>query len=93
MQNHVDVHVGQRLKALREERGFSAEELAVLLDVKASDIQAMESGRRIEAEMLFRICQHLEVRPAHFYVGLNDDDLPAGPPGFKRLRPLGEEPA
>ena len=60
--------IGRRIKALREERGLSQDELAEILDVKdRQTVSAMETGaRRVRAEELLAIVERLRVPLDYF---------------------------
>lgn len=68
----VDIHVGERIRRLRMERGLSQPELAERLGVRYQQFQKYESGaNRISAGRLFELAQIMGVGLPWFYVGLN----------------------
>jgi len=67
----VDAFVGAQLRALRKSAGWSQTELADRVGVKFQQIQKYEKGmNRIGASRLWSFCQILDVKPNHFYEGL-----------------------
>ena len=72
----VDVHVGARLRALRNSQRLSQEKLANTVGVTFQQIQKYESGvNRISASMLYGIARRLAVPVAAFFEGLPDTAL------------------
>jgi transcriptional regulator with XRE-family HTH domain len=71
--NPIDVHVGQRLRSLRLEKGLTQEELGESVDVSYQQIQKYETGtNRISASRLYLLSRHLGVGPAYFFEDLDD---------------------
>jgi len=71
----VDVHVGQKLRALRVSRHLSQSDIARGLGLSFQQIQKYEIGsNRISASRLFALSVLLNVKPAYFYKGLKDED-------------------
>lgn len=69
----VDVHVGKRLKALRELRGLTQSDVAKALDLSFQQIQKYELGRnRISASKLYAIAGKLGVQVSYFFEGLDE---------------------
>jgi transcriptional regulator with XRE-family HTH domain len=69
--NHIDRHVGGRLRQLREARGLELQDLARLSGVSAPHLIALEQGReRISAEFMRKLSRILRVRPSDFFTGL-----------------------
>lgn len=59
---------GRNLARLREIRGFSQEELAVLVECDAKYISLIERGKRgISAKMMPKMCRALEVEESEFF--------------------------
>jgi transcriptional regulator with XRE-family HTH domain len=80
--NIIDKHVGGRLRALREVRGISAEELVRACQISIDRLDRLESGReRIKVDDMRRLCDVLGVTPADFFRGLNEDDDKLAPVG------------
>jgi len=76
MPHKVDVHVGKKLKQLRNERRLSQTDVAKKLGLSFQQVQKYEIGsNRISASRLFELSQILEVKPNDFFYGL---------PGFKK---------
>ncbi len=72
----VDLHVGRRLRALRQQQGMSQERLAEALGVTFQQIQKYERGsNRIGASRLFEAARSLDVPVSQFYAGLDESVL------------------
>lgn len=72
--NPIDKHVGARLRALREARGFSAEALVRPAHLSIDRLERLESGReRINVDDMRKLCEVLGATPADFFRGLNDE--------------------
>ncbi len=68
----VDIHVGERIRQLRVERGLSQPELAERLGVRYQQFQKYESGaNRISAGRLYELARIMGVGLPWFYVGLD----------------------
>lgn len=66
----VDIHVGKRIRKLRELRGFSQEKLAEALGITFQQIQKYENGtNRAGASRLYQLGKALNVAPAVFFEG------------------------
>jgi transcriptional regulator with XRE-family HTH domain len=52
MKRPIDRHVGERLRAIRERKALSLEELATLVGITAAQLAAHEAGARIRPEVL-----------------------------------------
>jgi transcriptional regulator with XRE-family HTH domain len=67
----IDAHVGDRLRALREQRGMSQEALGQRVDVSFQQIQKYERGaNRVGASRLFEFAQVFGVPVETFFSGL-----------------------
>ena len=78
---HIDNHVGQRLRLRRQELGQSQTAVADQLEVTFQQVQKYERGmNRISASRLHDLCGILNVPVEYFFEGLeaNVDD-PDGP--------------
>lgn len=72
MSRRVDVHVGRRLKFLREEKGLSCSDLEVFLNISAGSVKKFEDGSvMMKANELFQIAGILRTTIGFFY----KDDL------------------
>lgn len=72
---HVLIHLGERLKARRHQLNLSQGEVAARLGVSYQQIQKYERGEnRIAACSLYRLAMVLDIPVAWFYQGLD----PAG---------------
>ncbi len=70
--NHVDIHVGKRIKTLRKLRRMSQVALADAVGLTFQQIQKYERGaNRIGASRLFEFSQILDVPVTYFF-----DDMP-----------------
>ncbi|MCW2283532.1 transcriptional regulator with XRE-family HTH domain [Rhodoblastus acidophilus] len=80
--NPIDKHVGARLRALREARGFSPEELVRPTNLSIDRLERLESGReRISVDDMRKLCEVLGATPGDFFRGLNDERGIRGPIG------------
>jgi transcriptional regulator with XRE-family HTH domain len=78
---HIDNHVGQRLRQRRQELGHSQTAVADRLEVTFQQVQKYERGmNRISASRLYDLCGILHVSVEYFFEGLeaNSED-PDGP--------------
>jgi transcriptional regulator with XRE-family HTH domain len=67
----IDLHIGQRLRARRRMLGLSQPQLAEAVGVKFQQIQKYECGEdRISASRLWRLCAALKTSVDYFYEGL-----------------------
>ena len=67
----LDQLLGQRLRASREECGWTRQQLGDAIDVSVSAVQHMEDGAsRIPATRLWQLCVALDIRPADMFEGL-----------------------
>ncbi|WP_152047925.1 helix-turn-helix domain-containing protein [Aureimonas psammosilenae] len=70
--NPVDVHVGNRLRLLRLQKGMTQEELGSLVGVSYQQIQKYETGsNRISASRLYFLAMQLSVGPEYFFGDLD----------------------
>jgi DNA-binding transcriptional regulator YiaG len=66
----VDTWIGSRVRIKRTSRGLTQREFSELLDVNRNDLSAFEAGaKRVNANLLFRIANSLDVRPDYFFRG------------------------
>ncbi|MDH3667700.1 MAG: helix-turn-helix domain-containing protein [Paracoccaceae bacterium] len=67
MKHPFDVHVGEKIRQSRRNLKLSEAELAVMLGVSPSQIQAFEAGMvRVDPELMRQVVNVLDV-PATFY--------------------------
>jgi len=72
--NHVDAHVGLKVRERRVALGVSQERLAQMLGVAFQQVQKYERGvNRISASRLFQIAHALDVPVGYFFEGLSGD--------------------
>lgn len=80
--NPIDKHVGARLRALREARGFSPEALVRPANLSIDRLERLESGReRISVDDMRKLCEVLGSTPGDFFRGLNEERGNGGPIG------------
>jgi transcriptional regulator with XRE-family HTH domain len=71
---NVDVHVGERLRSLREDKGLSQEALGQRVDVTFQQIQKYERGKnRVGASRLYEFARVFNVPVETFFEGLPAD--------------------
>ena len=71
MPNLVDVHIGFKIKQLREARHLSQSELAHKLELSVQRLADLESGNsQLSIRQLFELTDILEVPIAYFFEGL-----------------------
>ena len=61
IKKELDRLMGNNLKRMREERGWSQEQLAEMIETDRRYISAMENGRGMGDSILARLCRVLEV--------------------------------
>jgi transcriptional regulator with XRE-family HTH domain len=77
--NHVDRHVGSRVRLRRMLLGLSQEKLGEALGLTFQQVQKYEKGtNRIGASRLQQISQFLKVEIAYFFEGLPGEKQPSG---------------
>jgi transcriptional regulator with XRE-family HTH domain len=75
---------GIRMKAIREDRGYSQEQLADLAHLHRTYIGGVERGERnISLVNIWRIADALEVPPSSLFADARDAITPAGIPADK----------
>ena len=80
--NEIDVHVGQRMRQLRETRRISQGTLGRHLGLTFSQVQKYEKGaNRIGAGRLFLIADFFGVPVQYFFAGLGTVEATAVPGG------------
>ena len=68
--DHVDVHIGSRIRARRLQLGLSQIVLGEALGVSFQQIQKYEKGtNRVATATLIKIANVMEIEPGHFYHG------------------------
>ena len=77
--NHVDRHVGSRVRLRRMLLGLSQEKLGEALGLTFQQVQKYEKGtNRIGASRLQQIAQFLKVEIAYFFEGLSGEKQEGG---------------
>lgn len=80
--NPVDIYVGGRLRLKRTLAGFSQERLGDRVGLTFQQIQKYEKGaNRISASRMFQFARVLDVAPAWFFEGI-EQELGSGVTGF-----------
>jgi len=73
----VDVHIGQRVRLARTMNEMSQEKLGEALGLTFQQIQKYEKGaNRMGGSRLWAVAQALDVSPAYFFEGLEDNGDP-----------------
>jgi transcriptional regulator with XRE-family HTH domain len=71
----IDALIGARVRLLREKRKMSQTALGDRIGVSFQQVQKYERGtNRISASALFQIARALEVLPADFFEGIQDEE-------------------
>ena len=74
--NRGDNVIGERIRAIREQRGLTRNELAKQVEISATALYYIEKGINIPSSLvLSKIAQVLEVS-ADYLLGLTDDPTP-----------------
>lgn len=70
------MRLGQEIKRLRLERGYTQQQLGDLLGVQKAAVQKYEKGtvKNIKQETLLKLCEIFDVSPAVFMDALYDTD-------------------
>jgi transcriptional regulator with XRE-family HTH domain len=77
--NHVDRHVGTRVRVRRLTQGLSQEKLGEALGLTFQQVQKYEKGtNRIGASRLHQIAQFLKVDVSYFFEGLSSEKQSSG---------------
>ncbi len=70
-ENEIDKHIGQRLRSLRNLRGFSQAYLGKNAGVTYQQIQKYETGQnRMGGSRIYKLAKILDVSPLYFFEGL-----------------------
>jgi transcriptional regulator with XRE-family HTH domain len=73
--NSVDAYIGSRLRIRRTSCGMNQDELSKLIGVDRRNLATHEVGaQRINASLLLRIANVLDVRPGYFFQGYVDNN-------------------
>lgn len=74
MSHPLNIHVGKQLKRMRILRKFTQTDVAQGLKISFQQVQIYELGRnRVSVSLLFEWSHILNVAPAFFFEGLNED--------------------
>lgn len=75
MPNPIDIHVGNRLRTIRQIQGLSQEEVGNFIGVSFQQIQKYETGtNRIGASNLYTFAQSLNISVQNFFDGLGENN-------------------
>ncbi len=85
--DHVDTHIGSRLRSLRMQRNLSLQSVGVELGLTYQQIRKYESGdNRISASTLYRLAEFFRVSPSYFFDGLaSSGEEAAGDPAMRAV--------
>lgn len=84
--DHIDVHIGRRLRRRRRLLGLTQQQLAGSCGVRFQQIQKYECGaNRISAARLWKISEALQVPVGYFYDGLADAAASGGDEGVEEF--------
>ncbi len=71
----INNRLASRLITLRKRAGISARDMSLSIDQNPGYINNIEHGKALPSmEMFLKICDRLEVSPAEFFEGFEDDD-------------------
>ena len=71
MTDHIDLHLGRRLRQRRQALGFTQDDVAVAVGVRFQQIQKYECGdNRISAARLWALSRILKMPVEDFFAGL-----------------------
>jgi transcriptional regulator with XRE-family HTH domain len=77
--NHIDGHVGARIRMRRKGMGISQERLAGRLGLTFQQVQKYEQGtNRVSASKLYEIARTLQAPIAYFFEGLDETTSSGG---------------
>ncbi len=80
MANHIDLHVGKRLRRRRRLLGLTQQQLAESIGIRFQQIQKYEcGGNRVTASRLYELAMALNVPVNYFFVGLQHVAAPGAP--------------
>ena len=66
---------GQRLRAIRQKKGLSQEELAAKAAIDRTYISSCERGKRnVTIDIIYRLSEALEISPKELVPDLNEKD-------------------
>lgn len=74
MSDHIDIHLGKRLRRRRRLLGLTQQQLAASCGVRFQQIQKYEcAANRMSAARIWQLAEVLEVPVAYFYEGLGGE--------------------
>ncbi len=66
--SEIKIKFGKRLKYLREQKGYTQEQLAEILDMNCRSLSFIECGTNfVTAQTLDKLCHALNVTPKQFF--------------------------
>lgn len=79
MPHPVDLHVGAKVRDLRQRRQVSVADLSIVLEIPREQIENYERGvERISSSHLWELAGILEVPIEYFFEGIEDYEDPSG---------------
>ena len=77
--NTINKEIGERIKAIRKQKGITLADLGARLGISESNMQRYESGKiaSVSIDFINRLAPILEVKP-EWLIGWNKDDTPQG---------------
>lgn len=83
-----DMTVGERIRAIRKEKGISTDVIAEALGVSVSTLYRYENSsiEKIPVNVFNRLCEVLEITPAELMGNKKSGEVDILPTGFKNAR-------
>jgi len=77
--NAINKEIGERIKAIRKQKGITLADLGARLGISESNMQRYESGKiaSVSIDFINRLAPILEVNP-EWLIGWDKDDTPQG---------------
>lgn len=77
--NTINKEIGERIKAIRKQKGITLADLGARLGISESNMQRYESGKiaSVSIDFINRLAPILEVKP-EWLIGWDKDDTPQG---------------
>ena len=68
MSEKNDITMGERIKRLRLQKGYTQEELGKFIGVSRASINKIENGKSFPSmQIFFYICEYLKITPQEFF--------------------------
>lgn len=72
----IDKHIGQQIRKVRKQKGYSLDKVGELLDVTQQQVSRYELGQqKLSAAQLFLLSIGFDVPASYFYQGLSSDQI------------------